>query len=155
MTKQLLQRALDALEGLFGGAGGVAVWRLGGSHAPQQAIAELRAAIAAPEVEPVAWTVTEMDSVITNSDKQTNAIQFSQRYLDMHDIPLYTTPPDTEALRRDAERYRWLAGQARQKTAYDVYGTGGHWSIGIHSDDQHKSVSEVIDAAIAAQGGEG
>lgn len=53
MNKQVMQRALDALE----------------HHAAQtrpieqtsQVIAELRAAIAAPEVEPVAWRTKESD----------------------------------------------------------------------------------------------
>ena len=99
MTKQLLQRALDLAEGRFH------------PHSVKALAKDLRAEIAKP-VEPVAWTVTEMDSVITNDDKQTNAIQFSQRYLDMHDIPLFTTPPDTEGLRRDAARYEWFANIA-------------------------------------------
>jgi hypothetical protein len=50
MTKEVLTLALEALEGLFGTAeqfegGGVAVWRLGGSYQPKQAIAALRLAI--------------------------------------------------------------------------------------------------------------
>ena len=55
MTKELLQQALDALEGLFGtpkqytGKGAVAVWRLGGTDAPIRAITALKAAIAQPE----------------------------------------------------------------------------------------------------------
>jgi hypothetical protein len=75
--KEALKLALDALEGLFGTAeqfegGGVAVWRLGGSYQPKQAIAALRLAIdvqnmasestykealAQPEQEPVAFKI--------------------------------------------------------------------------------------------------
>jgi hypothetical protein len=57
MTKdEALKLALDALEGLFGTAeqfegGGVAVWRLGGSHQPKQAIAAIKEALAQPEQE--------------------------------------------------------------------------------------------------------
>ena len=47
------QAGLDALKGLFGvpqeytgvGGGGVAVWRLGGSDSPRQAITQLQAAL--------------------------------------------------------------------------------------------------------------
>ena len=53
-----LRLALEALEGLFGTAeqfegGGVAVWRLGGSYQPKQAIAAIKEALAQPEQEPV------------------------------------------------------------------------------------------------------
>ena len=57
MTKdEALKLALEALEGLFGTAeqfegGGVAVWRLGGSHQPKQAIAAIKKALAQPEQE--------------------------------------------------------------------------------------------------------
>jgi hypothetical protein len=58
MTKEVLTLALDALEGLFGTAeqfegGGVAVWRLGGSHQPKQAIAAIKEALAQPEQKPM------------------------------------------------------------------------------------------------------
>ena len=72
MTKdEVMKLALEALEGLFGTAeqfegGGVAVWRLGGSAQPKQAIAALRLAIDVQNMasestykqqkqEPVAW----------------------------------------------------------------------------------------------------
>jgi hypothetical protein len=56
MTSELLQQALDALEGLFGvpaqhtgaGGGAVAVWRLGGSDAPRLAITTIKDALAQP-----------------------------------------------------------------------------------------------------------
>ena len=55
--RQAAQQALDALEGLFGlpnqwESGGVAVWRLGGSDAPRQAITALRTALE-QQAEPV------------------------------------------------------------------------------------------------------
>ena len=53
--KKAAQQALEALEGLFGlpnqwESGGVAVWRLGGSDAPRQAITALRTALAMHQV---------------------------------------------------------------------------------------------------------
>ena len=53
--RQAAQQALEALEGLFGlpnqwESGGVAVWRLGGSDAPRQAITALRTALAMHQV---------------------------------------------------------------------------------------------------------
>ena len=45
--KELLKQALNALEGLFGvhrESAGVAVWQLGGSHEPKEAITALRQA---------------------------------------------------------------------------------------------------------------
>jgi hypothetical protein len=57
---------------------------------------------------------------------------------------------ELEAAKADAVRYRWLAGKATQKTAYDIYENGGLWSIGVHSDDRYKKLHEVIDTAIAA-----
>ena len=55
--RQAAQQALEALEGLFGlpnqwESGGVAVWRLGGSDAPRQAITALRTALE-QQAEPV------------------------------------------------------------------------------------------------------
>ena len=67
MTKdEALKLALEALEGLFGipdywtseGGGGVAVWRLGGSDAPRQAITAIKEALAQPEQ---AWRESASD----------------------------------------------------------------------------------------------
>ena len=59
MTTQTeaLKLALEALEGLFGTAeqfegGGVAVWRLGGSAQPKQAITAIKESLAQPAQEP-------------------------------------------------------------------------------------------------------
>lgn len=66
-------------------------------------------------VEPVAWANDELDSVITNDEKQTNAIQFSQRHLDRHNRPLYATPQEAAAQPSqavefsDVEIRRWWA----------------------------------------------
>lgn len=49
--------------------------------------------------------------------------------------------------RRDAERYRWLQSQARLSDDWDVYGGGGLWQIGIHTNDSRLSFDAAIDAA--------
>ena len=58
--RQVAQQALEALEGLFGlpnqwESGGVAVWRLGGSDAPRQAITALRTALEQQAEPPPEW----------------------------------------------------------------------------------------------------
>ena len=103
MTKEVLKLALEALEGLFGTAeqfegGGVAVWRLGGSAQPKQAITALRLAIDAQNMasestykqqtqEPVLWMMPDGNT----ADKW--ALQF---YGGQKGKPLYTTPPKRE-----------------------------------------------------------
>ncbi len=52
-----------------------------------------------------------------------------------------------EELGKDAALYQWLQAKARQDTAYDRYGNGGHWFIGFHSDNNSLS----FDAAIQAE----
>jgi hypothetical protein len=50
--KEIMQQALDTLQGLFGShsdSGGVAVWRLGGSSAVKDAITALRSRLEQPE----------------------------------------------------------------------------------------------------------
>ena len=47
------------------------------------------------------------------------------------------------------KRLAWLKTHARQNTAYDVYGKGGHWSIGFFSPDSSLTFEEAIDAAIS------
>lgn len=62
--------------------------------------------------------------------------------------PAVLVPADElAALREDAERGRWLISKATQKTAYDVLGDGGQWSIGFFSDDHHLTVRQAIDRA--------
>ena len=99
MTKdEALKLALEALEGLFGTAeqfegGGVAVWLLGGSAQPKQAIAALRLAIDAKNMasestykqqtqEPLAWWNDAGDVIDLNVSGR--------------GMPLYTTPPKRE-----------------------------------------------------------
>lgn len=65
--------------------------------------------------------------------------------------PLYTHPsaPPTEEAEQ-AAAYRWLEANAFQKTAYDLFGNGGHWTVGVHSDDSRKSFMEAIRSAMSA-----
>ena len=53
------------------------------------------------------------------------------------------------AQEKDAQRYRKLQAQATKKTAYDVYGNGCLWSIGIHSEDSRLPFAAVVDALLA------
>ena len=55
------------------------------------------------------------------------------------------------ALSRNAARYQWLCSKAAQKIAYDVFGNGGHWTIGFFSEDSRQSLDAAIDAAMPAQ----
>lgn len=69
-------------------------------------------------------------------------------YQDAYKAAHASRDAEVEALKRDAERYRALEKMARQKTAYDVYGNGAHWTIGLFSDDSRMTFAEVIDAAM-------
>ena len=70
--RQAAQQALEALEGLFGlpnqwESGGVAVWRLGGSDAPRQAITALRTSLE-QQAEPVSQRSDGMPTSKTERD---------------------------------------------------------------------------------------
>src|SRR5690606_10580951 len=52
---------------------------------------------------------------------------------------------------RDAERWREVERQATKNTAFDRYGDGAYWSVGVFSDDSRQTFGETIDAAIAQQ----
>ena len=89
-------------------------------------MATLRAALAAPEPEPVAW-------MYVNSEGECEQIEYGTEAIDDDSItPLYAAPPtaapseDIEALRRDAERYRWLRERAWFQFEFDGrYGDSG------------------------------
>lgn len=53
-----------------------------------------------------------------------------------------------EAAREDAERWREVERQATKKTAYDRYGNGAYWSVGLFSDDSRQTFGEAVDAAM-------
>ena len=66
----------------------------------------LRTALAAeqPKPEPVAWMESPHGAIRANPNYRLN---FPSQLLHWQ-IPLYTAPPDAEALRRDAELGRWI-----------------------------------------------
>jgi hypothetical protein len=156
MSKQAMQKALDALTGVLDDDKDVRKASItGGLYEVvdcRQAIAELRAAIDAP-VDPVAW------GLLAKVEDGTWNLQYPVRFAEadakadrnMYEEstqiriePLFTTPPDTEAMRRDAERYRWLrdGNDAKHSKAMTI----ATQHFGLEWDD-------LIDAAIAAQGG--
>lgn len=109
MTKdEIIEMARQALEGLFGTAeqfegGGVAVWRLGGSAQPKQAIAALRLAIDAQNMaseltykqqtqEPVAWPCL-IDSADFSENTITLVMQCEDYKVSAGTHYLSTTPP--------------------------------------------------------------
>lgn len=59
-----------------------------------------------------------------------------------------------EKEREEAAMYGWIEAQAFQKTAYDIFGNGGHWTVGVHSDDSNKSFAEAVRAAMSRTAGE-
>ena len=94
--RQAAQQALVALEGLFGSpekweSGGVAVWRLGGSDAPRQAITALRTALEQQQAEPVAYYHPRNGFYWA---KPTSI--FAPTVVDVPPIPLYTTAAKRE-----------------------------------------------------------
>jgi len=124
MSKQVMQRALDALE-QFATLPGVGHIGWGGIAA----IAELRAEIAKP-AEPVGYTDADGLNYV-----DAHFVKIAKCFPPGEWIAVYTTPPDTEGLRRDAEL--WRAYKAR-KDAVIAAGMGK---------------KAMRDAAIAAQGG--
>lgn len=53
---------------------------------------------------------------------------------------------------RDAARWRHVERIARKNTAYDRYGDGAHWSVGLFSNDSRQTFGEAIDAAMSKEG---
>ena len=119
-NRELLTECLDVLthdaaQRTF--AGGVRMSRLA---------IKLRTHLAAPRPEPVAW-------MYVNSEGECEQIEYGTEAIDDDSItPLYAAPPaaapseDIEALRRDAERYRWLRERAWFQFEFDGrYGDSG------------------------------
>jgi len=63
----------------------------------------LRAALAAPRPEPSGYAYRYADGVLRLNDGS----QFNGGW-PVEAVPYWFAPPENEALRRDAERYRWL-----------------------------------------------
>jgi len=143
MSKQVMQRALDAL------------WVATEHNAlhfdenhntvvqGRSAISELRAEIVKPEVEPVAWVLFRKDEdglepVQFCCGKEKPEGEFKDRF-ELRSV--HVSPPDTEAMRRDAERYRWLRDECRDS---DI-------KAGIVWIGQGVGIDAAIDAAINAK----
>lgn len=160
MSKQVMQRALSALEDagtlttydwhpasifkrFYASATGdyVDLRQLREKTAP--AIEALRAEIAKP-VEPVGHFYFDRDDFTYKQAK--DKISFPAC------IKLYTTPPDTEAMRRDAERLQHLCNSVRCASA-NIDGKHGWNFLHGHGWTTGATFREAIDAAIAAQGG--
>jgi len=95
MSRELLQRALDALESLTA---------YPGRRAFSPLIAEMRAALATPapvaQPEPIAWQLPGTDSIITNATKVYRGV-----IADRYTIALYAAPaPLTVAQRYEVGR---------------------------------------------------
>ena len=149
MSKQVMQRALDAL-------------LLTDYYEQEAAITELRAAIDAPEVGPVAFLADATRfKVRGDEDSEACRIYGIPHELNGRWVALVaaddnchlklTTPPDTEALRRDAERLQHLCNSVRCASA-NIDGKHGWNFLHGHGWTTGATFREAIDAAIAAQG---
>ena len=124
--RQAAQQALEALEGLFGSpekweSGGVAVWRLGGSDAPRQAITALRTALEQQQAEPVAYYHPRNGFYWA---KPTSI--FAPTVVDVPPIPLYTTPPKRPWAGLTDED--WEQIHDKKGTALDTFAQGAVWA---------------------------
>jgi hypothetical protein len=102
LPREVVELALDALD-------------YGGFLKKQQSITALRTALAAPrpeprpsfaDPEPSGYAYRYNDGVLRLNDGS----QFNGGW-PVEAVPYWFAPPDNEALRRDAERYRWLRGE--------------------------------------------
>ena len=104
--KELMQQALDALESVFEGDDkGAEYWTVtGGTYEAVEcmnAMRALRARLAQPEQEPVAWTVR---GLITDFSRDFSAYQTKT-----YTVPLYTDAPQHEWQGLTDEEYESMA----------------------------------------------
>ncbi len=98
MSKQVMQRALDALA-LSVRQNGCDMLMTGEElRKCEAAIAELRAEIAKPEVEPVGYTDADGLKYV-----DTHFIKIAKCFPPGEWIAVYTAPPDTEAMRKELD----------------------------------------------------
>ena len=100
LPREVGELALDALEFYWGGQ------PMGPKK--REAVTALRDALAAPKQEPVAWLWLKDGIPVNVGLSRGNADDPYWLDRGYSTAPLYTAPPDIEALRRDAERYRWM-----------------------------------------------
>ena len=124
-----------------------------------KAATALRTALAAeqPKPEPVAYFDLQKQVFYWAKPTQIDVPMI----IALEPLPLFTAPPDAEALRRDAERYRWVLNWlwrygllSREKTRIDTPESFGDWfvlrkphSIGL-SVGYGKTEDAAIDAAM-------
>lgn len=119
----------------------------GGVAGPWKAIAvDGKIVVASEEFGNDVWLYVTGDFADTDAH-----LEYADRIARILNTP--AQPPASAEVGRDAERYQYLAKHARQSTAYDVFGKGGHWSIGVYSDDSYLTFGQAIDAAMAASSG--
>ena len=105
------------------------------------------------EIKPFGWV--HKSSVAEIEEFRDEALAwpvpvFSKKEFNI-DVPLYdqsaidALQAEVERLRKDAERYRRLSGQAFKETAWDRFGDGAYWHIGFYANDSRLSLSEAID----------
>ena len=77
------------------------------------------------DAEPVAWmNPTSSFSVITQEQKDSNSLQYSDEFLAGHTVPLYTSPQaaQTEAQDREADGFSTPEVRELAEFAIDLYG---------------------------------
>ena len=136
LPREVVQDALDALE-----------WAWGCEHMrakKREAIEALRTALAAeqPKPEPVAYF-----------DLQKQVFYWARPTMidvpmtvALEPLPLYTAPPEDEALRRDAERYRYLRDKAYVWDS-DMPKAMRPVALWLHADG-NANIDAAIDAAM-------
>lgn len=113
--------------------------------AVESALSALRSVESAPLSEPMAW-MTHHDEPMLFPTRAEAAQHCAD---DEQPIALGVTQPERGETSLDERWYQWLRERARQDTAYDRYGNGGHWLIGFHSKDGNQSFDAALDAALA------
>ncbi len=88
MTIEVMKQALEALYGLFE-SGGVAVWRLGGSAAPRDAITALRQAISQPDCRGCEYALRTASVRIRVLDLECDYCTIGDKFQAMPKVMLY------------------------------------------------------------------
>jgi len=111
-NKEIMQMALDIMESAIKAGD----WVVDGACDPDWVLNALRAALAQPEPEPVAWTVS---GLITDFSRDCSAYQTKT-----YTRPLYTAPPQrewqglTDEEIREGNRESWVTTQAWESAVW-------------------------------------
>lgn len=95
------------------------------------------------------------DEVLARLERFNNSCNYDSKtdYSDMEEAiaGVDALVDEVEALRA---KMAFLESRAIKNDAYDIYGGGAHWYIGIHTNDGRLTFGGVLDEAIArAKGG--